>query len=77
LHFSGLVLALTNLLAALARLLCLLSGLVLLTLLTALSGLIALLVLLIILVRHERFLSGGRRKLLTGKRFFCSGTKKL
>jgi hypothetical protein len=82
LHLSGLVLALTNLLAALARLLCLLarlvlltllatlSGLVLLTLLTALSGLVPLLVLLIILVRHERFLSGGRRKLQPGSDFF-------
>jgi hypothetical protein len=72
LHLSGLILALTTLLAALARLLCLLPGLVLLTLLTALSGLVTLLVLLtlIILIRHERFLSGVRRKYQPVRNFF-------
>jgi hypothetical protein len=63
---------LITLLTAMSGFLGLLAGLVLLTLLTTLTGLVALLVLLtlIILVRHDRFLSGVRREILTGKHFF-------
>jgi hypothetical protein len=71
-QYQVLFLALITLLTALSWFLGLLTGLVLLTLLATLTGLVALLVLLtlIILVRHERFLSGVRSKILTGKQFF-------